>query len=76
LIGCLHRHTTEVGNEMRTVSVTGDIALRTFARVLPSKGKHITAVTAPVRAHVGERFESMWDTMVNLLLITILREKR
>jgi hypothetical protein len=61
---------------MGTVGVAGDVAFGAFARVLPTKGKHVTAVTAPICSHVGERFKSMWNTMIDFLFVAILGENQ
>lgn len=71
LICGLHRHTTEVGNKVCAISVTGDVALAASSSVLSSKGKHVTAVTAPVRADVRERLEPVGNAMVDLLFIVL-----
>lgn len=59
---------------MCAVCMTSNTALGTLATVLASKRKHVSTVAAPVGPHVGERFEPMWNAMVNLFLVTILSE--
>ena len=58
---------------MRAVRVTGNSAFCTSTRVLPSKRKHISTVATPIRADVGNGFETMGDTMVYLLCIVVLK---
>lgn len=57
---------------MRAGGVASNVALGTFLRVLASKRKHVTTVTAPVCAEIGKCFESMGNTMLDLFLITLL----
>ena len=67
-----HRHTTEIGNKVSTIGMTSYITLGTLASIFASKREHVTAMTAPISANVCERFEAMWDTMINLLLVALL----
>lgn len=57
---------------MRAVCVTSNITLGALARVLAAKGKHITTMTAPIRADIGQGLETMRDAMVNLLFVSVL----
>lgn len=70
----LHRHTAEVRYQMRTVGVTCDVAFGAFASVLATQRKHITTVTAPICADVGDRLESVRDAMVDFLRVVVLKE--
>jgi len=49
--------------------MTSDIALGTLASIFASKREHVAAMTTPISANVCERFEAMWDAMINLLLV-------
>jgi hypothetical protein len=71
LVGSLHRHTTEVGDEVCTVSMACNFALGAPASILASEGEDVTTVTAPVRTQVGDGFEAMRNTMVDLLFVVI-----
>lgn len=71
-VGSLHRHTAKVRNEMSTISVAGDVALGTFSRILASKRQHIATVTTPVGSDICKRFETMWNTVVDLFFIALL----
>lgn len=73
LICCLHGHATEVGDQVSTVSVASNVALRAFAGVLASKREHITAMAAPISTDVRQRFEAMRNTVINLLFVTFLQ---
>ncbi len=55
--------------------MASDIALGALACVLAAKGKHITAVTAPIRADIGQGLETMRDTMIDLLFISVLYDQ-
>ena len=57
---------------MSAIGVTGDVALRATPRVLAAKGQHVAAMTAPVRANVGDGLEPMRDTVVDFLGIVVL----
>ena len=72
----LHRHTAEVWNQVGTVRVTCDVAFRTPTSVLASERKHVTAVATPVRADVGDRLETMRDTVVDFLGVVVLNNLR
>jgi len=52
--------------------MTSDIALGTLASIFASKREHVAAMTTPISANVRERFEAMWYTMINLLLVAFL----
>lgn len=69
LVGNFHLHTTEVGNQMCTVSVASDVALGTPSSVFATKGKHVAAMAAPVGADVCDRLEAMRDTMIDLVFV-------
>ena len=71
-VRCFHRHPAEVGDEVRTVRVTGDVAFSTTTSVLAAKREHVTTMATPVRANVGNWFESVGNTMVDLLRIVVL----
>lgn len=75
LIGRFHRHATEVGHEVSAVGVTGDVAFCTATRVLATERQHITTVATPVCTDVGDRLETMRDTMIYLLCIVVLNEE-
>jgi hypothetical protein len=45
------------------------IAFGTFAGVFATEGKHVAAVTTPVCADIGEWFESVGDTVVDLFFV-------
>jgi len=51
--------------------VTGETTFVTLLGLLPTKGKDITAVTAPIGAHVGKVFEAMGNAVVELGLVWI-----
>ena len=72
LIGSLHRHTAKIGNKMGAVSVTCYVAFGTSPSILSAKGKHVTAMTTPVRPYVGNRFEPVRDAVIYLLSVIIL----
>lgn len=72
LIRRLHRHATEIRNEMSAICVASNAAFGTPAGILATKGKHVATVAAPVGTHVGERLKSMWDAMVDFLFVAIL----
>lgn len=71
LVGGLHRHTTEVRHQMRTVGVAGDAALRASSSVLATKGEHVAAVAAPVCADVVDGLETVGDAVVDLLFVLL-----
>jgi hypothetical protein len=48
----------------------------TLLGVLPPEGKHITTVTTPIGADIGDRLETMRDPMVDLLLVSLLISER
>ncbi len=56
---------------MYAVSVASELALRAFPGLLFTKWKHVAAMTAPVRAHVGKGIEAMWDAVIDLLFVRI-----
>ena len=68
----LHRHTAKIGDKMSAIGVTCDVALGTFPGILSAKRKHITAVTAPIRTEVRERFETVRNPVVDLFFVSIL----
>ena len=47
------------------------ILTRTFLRLFPSEWEYISAMTAPVRPHVGECRKTMWNAMIELCLVWI-----
>jgi hypothetical protein len=55
--------------------MAGNVALGALPGVFPAKREHVTAVTAPIRADVGERLETMGDTMIDFLLVALLKRK-
>jgi hypothetical protein len=55
--------------------MAGNVALGALPGVFPAKREHVTAVTAPIRANVGERLETMGDTMIDFLLVALLKRK-
>ena len=57
---------------MRTVRMTGNVAFGALPSILPTKGKHVTTVTAPIGTHVCERLETMGYTMVDFFFIVVL----
>lgn len=50
LIGGLHRHATEVGNEVCTVGMTCDLTFGAPASILAAKRKDVTTMATPIRA--------------------------
>jgi len=72
LVRGFHRHTTKIGNKVSTIGMTSDITLRTLASIFASKREHVAAMATPISANVCERFEAMWDAMINLLLVAFL----
>ena len=68
----LHGHSTEVRDEVRTVSVAGDVAFRAPSSVLAAEGEHVTAVAAPVSTDVVDGFEPVGDAVVDLLRVVFL----
>lgn len=56
---------------MGTIGMTSKFALRAFSGVLATQREHIPTVTAPIRANVGERLESVRNTVINLLLVLL-----
>lgn len=72
LVCRLHRHTTEVGDEVGTVGMTRDITFRTLSSILSTERQHVTTVTTPIGSQVCERFEAVRNPMVDLLLVSIL----
>jgi len=72
LIGSFHGHPTEIGDKMSAVGVTCNVTIQTFTSVFSSEREHVSAMTTPIRANVGERFETMWNAVVDLLLIAVL----
>ena len=72
LVGRLHGHAAEVGDEMSAIRVTGNPAFAALFGVLSTKREHITAVTTPVSANVRDSFEPVRDTMVDLVFVVLL----
>lgn len=56
---------------MSTIRMARNVALCAFASVFAAEGKHITAVATPVCADVGQGFEAMRDTVIDLLFVPI-----
>ena len=75
-VGGLHGHTAEVGDQVRTVGVASDVALRAPSRVLATQRQHVAAVAAPVRADVVDGLEPMGDAVVDLLRVVLLYNTR
>lgn len=57
---------------MSTIGVAGNVALGTLASIFAAQREHITTVTTPVRANIGQRFETMRNAMIDLLFISFL----
>lgn len=57
---------------MGAVRVASDVALCAFARILTAEGKHIAAMTTPICANVCQWLETMRNTMIDFLFISIL----
>lgn len=57
---------------MRTVGVTSDVAFCTSARILASEGKHVPAMTTPIRTNVRDGFEAVRNSVVDLRPIIVL----
>ena len=74
LVRRLHRHTTEVRDKMSAVSVARNVTFRTFSSILPAERQHISTMTTPVCSQVCERFETVRDSVVDLLLVSVLRQ--
>jgi hypothetical protein len=72
LVRGFHRHTAEIRNKVSTIGMTSDIALRTLASIFASEREHVATMTTPISANVCERFEAMWDAMINLLFVAFL----
>ena len=72
LVGRLHRHSTKVGNKMSASSMRGDPAFAALASVLPTQRQHITTMTAPICADIGDGFESMGNAMLDLFFVSLL----
>lgn len=56
---------------MNAVVVAGRTTLGALASLFSSERQHVTTVTAPVGAHVGEGLETVRNAMVDLLLVGI-----
>jgi hypothetical protein len=56
---------------MHTSSVASEVALGTLLRLLSTKRKNVSAVAAPVGAHVGKVDEAVGNAMVELGLVWI-----
>jgi hypothetical protein len=57
---------------MRTGLMTCDRTFRTFDRVLSTERQHVTTVATPVGRQIGVGAKSMWDSVVDLLLVSFL----
>ena len=75
LVRRLHRHTTEVRDEVSAMGVARNVALRTLSSILPAKRQHITAVAAPVGSQVREWFETMGNPVIDLFLVSVLNTR-
>ena len=60
---------------MRAVSMAGNVTFGAPSSILPSQGKHIATVAAPVRTYICDGFEPMWYPMVNLVFVILLLAK-
>jgi hypothetical protein len=56
--------------------MAGNIALGALPGVFPAKREHVTAVATPIRSDVGKRLETMRNTMVDLLLVSLLKREK
>lgn len=54
--------------------MASNVTFRTFLGVFPPERKHVTAMTAPIGSNVGYGFESVWYTMINLILVIFLKD--
>lgn len=71
LISCLHGHATEIGDKMDTAGVAGQITFCALLALFAPEGQYVTAVTAPIGAHVVVVGETMGDTVVQFGLVRI-----
>lgn len=60
---------------MRAVSMAGNVTFGAPSSILPSQGKHIATVAAPVRPYICDGFEPMRYPMVNLVFVILLLAK-
>lgn len=58
---------------MGTIRVASDVAFRAFASIFAAEWKHITTVTTPICSNIGESLETMWNPMIDFLLVALLR---
>ena len=57
---------------MSTVGVTGNIAFGASPGVLSAQRKHISAMTTPVCTEIGDWFETVGYTMIDLFPVVVL----
>ena len=58
---------------MCAIRVASDIAFGTSTGVLASEWKHVPAVAAPISANIGQGLKTMRNSMIDLLLISVLK---
>jgi hypothetical protein len=58
---------------MSAIRVASDIAFGASTGVLASEWEHVSAVAAPVSANIGQGLEAMRNSMIDLLLISVLK---
>lgn len=59
---------------MGTICVTSNVTFRAFTGILPAEGEHVSTMATPVSSNIGERLEPMGNTMVDLLLVALLKK--
>ena len=72
LVGGLHGHAAEVGDEVCAVRVACNVAFGATSRVLAAEGQHVATVATPVRTDVVDGLEPVRDAVVDLLGVVFL----
>ena len=57
---------------MRAIRVASDITFSTSTSVLAPERKHVPAVAAPIGTNIGQGLKAMRNSMIDLLLISVL----
>lgn len=59
---------------MCTISMASDVAFGASSCILPTKRKHIAAVTTPIGTDVGNGLKSVGDAVIYLIFVILLFE--
>lgn len=57
---------------MSAISVACNVAFGALASILAAEGEHVPAVTAPVRADIGDGLKAVGNAMIDLLRVVVL----